>query len=91
MMPESVCEAGLEPRIGRSVSLDHAAELLGVSRRTISEESILVRRPRDHQGAGRERLISAGSRGDRLYGGAGANTFLFQKPEQSPPGDWTSS
>ncbi len=27
--------AGLEPRIGRSVSLDHAARLLGVSRRTI--------------------------------------------------------
>jgi excisionase family DNA binding protein len=26
---------GPEPRIGRSVSLDHAAELLGVSRRTI--------------------------------------------------------
>ena len=25
----------IEPRIGRSVSLDHAAELLGVSRRTI--------------------------------------------------------
>ena len=25
----------LEPRIGRSVSLDHAAQLLGVSRRTI--------------------------------------------------------
>lgn len=25
----------VEPRIGRSVSLDHAAELLGVSRRTI--------------------------------------------------------
>ena len=24
-----------EPRIGRSVSLDHAAEILGVSRRTI--------------------------------------------------------
>jgi excisionase family DNA binding protein len=34
-MPESVVEAGFEPRIGRSVSLDHAAELLGVSRRTI--------------------------------------------------------
>ena len=33
-MPESV-EASFEPRIGRSVSLDHAAELLGVSRRTI--------------------------------------------------------
>ena len=30
-MPEN----GFEPRIGRSVSLDHAAELLGVSRRTI--------------------------------------------------------
>jgi excisionase family DNA binding protein len=28
-------ERSLEPRIGRSVSLDHAAELLGVSRRTI--------------------------------------------------------
>ena len=28
-------EDGFEPRIGRSVSLDHAAELLGVSRRTI--------------------------------------------------------
>jgi excisionase family DNA binding protein len=27
--------AGIEPRIGRSVSLDHAAQLLGVSRRTI--------------------------------------------------------
>ena len=25
----------VEPRIGRSVSLDHAAQLLGVSRRTI--------------------------------------------------------
>ena len=35
MMPESVSEAGFEPRIGRSVSLDHAAELLGVSRRTV--------------------------------------------------------
>ena len=28
-------ESGLDRRIGRSVSLDHAAELLGVSRRTI--------------------------------------------------------
>lgn len=34
-MSESVSEAGFEPRIGRSVSLDHAADLLGVSRRTI--------------------------------------------------------
>jgi len=32
---EQVTEHSLEPRIGRSVSLDHAAELLGVSRRTI--------------------------------------------------------
>jgi excisionase family DNA binding protein len=32
---ESVSEPGFEPRIGRSVSLDHAAQLLGVSRRTI--------------------------------------------------------
>jgi excisionase family DNA binding protein len=28
-------ERSFEPRIGRSVSLDHAAEILGVSRRTI--------------------------------------------------------
>lgn len=34
-MRESSFEAGSESRIGRSVSLDHAAELLGVSRRTI--------------------------------------------------------
>ena len=26
---------GFEPRIGRSISLDHAAQILGVSRRTI--------------------------------------------------------
>jgi excisionase family DNA binding protein len=32
-IPEPTMEVG--PRIGRSVSLDHAAELLGVSRRTI--------------------------------------------------------
>jgi len=32
---EQLTEQALEPRIGRSVSLDHAAELLGVSRRTI--------------------------------------------------------
>jgi excisionase family DNA binding protein len=34
-MRESSTEADAESRIGRSVSLDHAAELLGVSRRTI--------------------------------------------------------
>jgi excisionase family DNA binding protein len=32
---ERVPDPGFAPRIGRSVSLDHAAELLGVSRRTI--------------------------------------------------------
>jgi excisionase family DNA binding protein len=32
---ETPRDADFEPRIGRSVSLDHAAELLGVSRRTI--------------------------------------------------------
>jgi len=30
-----VSEPGFESRIGRSVSLDHAAQILGVSRRTI--------------------------------------------------------
>ncbi len=32
---EGLSEPGFEPRIGRSVSLDHAAQILGVSRRTI--------------------------------------------------------
>ena len=32
---QSGIERGFEPRVGRSVSLDQAAELLGVSRRTI--------------------------------------------------------
>jgi excisionase family DNA binding protein len=32
---ERAPEGSFEPRIGRSVSLEHAAELLGVSRRTI--------------------------------------------------------
>jgi excisionase family DNA binding protein len=32
---DTVSVAAFEPRIGRSVSLDHAAQLLGVSRRTI--------------------------------------------------------
>ena len=32
---ENGSDTGFEPRIGRSVSLDHAAQLLGVSRRTI--------------------------------------------------------
>jgi len=32
---ESAPASGFGPRIGRSVSLDHAAEMLGVSRRTI--------------------------------------------------------
>jgi excisionase family DNA binding protein len=39
MMPENATDQmatpGVEPRLGRSVSLDHAAEILGVSRRTI--------------------------------------------------------
>ena len=32
---DQVSGMGSEPRLGRSVSLDHAAEILGVSRRTI--------------------------------------------------------
>jgi len=34
-LSESAPEQILEPRIGRSVSLEHAAQLLNVSRRTI--------------------------------------------------------
>jgi excisionase family DNA binding protein len=34
-LPAMMSETEFEPRIGRSVSLDHAAQLLGVSRRTI--------------------------------------------------------
>ena len=35
MGSQTACSQGFEPRIGRSVSLDHAAALLGVSRRTV--------------------------------------------------------
>jgi len=35
MSTETVALRDPEPRVGRSVSLDHAAEILGVSRRTI--------------------------------------------------------
>ena len=34
-MSDQMTAPGFEPQLGRSVSLDHAAELLGVSRRTI--------------------------------------------------------
>jgi len=34
-VPQTQSESSIEPRIGRSVSLDDAAALLGVSRRTI--------------------------------------------------------
>jgi excisionase family DNA binding protein len=33
--PGATTDSEFEPRIGRSVSLDHAAQLLGVSRRTV--------------------------------------------------------
>jgi excisionase family DNA binding protein len=33
--PAATSDPEFEPRIGRSVSLDHAAQLLGVSRRTV--------------------------------------------------------
>jgi len=35
VVQESNTESGLSPRIGRSVTLDHAAQLLRVSRRTV--------------------------------------------------------
>jgi len=35
MVSAETLQEPFEPRIGRSVSLDHAAQLLGVSRRTI--------------------------------------------------------
>jgi excisionase family DNA binding protein len=35
MSSQQAVQTEFEPRIGRSVSLDHAAEILGVSRRTI--------------------------------------------------------
>ncbi len=35
MAIEGMADLGFEPRIGRSVSLDYAAQMLGVSRRTI--------------------------------------------------------
>jgi excisionase family DNA binding protein len=34
-LPSNLNLVGTEPRLGRSVSLEHAAQILGVSRRTI--------------------------------------------------------
>ena len=67
--------SGFEPRIGRSVSLDHAAELLGVSRRTIYNRIREGRLQTIRTLGGSQRVLldsvqrtSAGSRSDSPLG-----------------------
>jgi excisionase family DNA binding protein len=54
MSPET--KSSFEPHIGRSVSLDHAAELLGVSRRTIYNR-IRENRLRTVRAGGSQRVL----------------------------------
>ncbi len=66
-MAESVCEAGFEPRIGRSVSLDHAAELLGVSRRTIYNRIREGRLQTIRTLGGSQRVLVGSVQDDRIH------------------------
>jgi excisionase family DNA binding protein len=63
-MPEYVSETSFEPRIGRSVSLDHAAELLGVSRRTIYNRIRDGRLQTIRTIGGSQRVVLDGAQGD---------------------------
>lgn len=68
-MPESVSEISFEPRIGRSVSLDHAAELLGVSRRTIYNRIRDGRLQTIRTVGGSQRVVLDSVRDDRSHAG----------------------
>ena len=86
-MGVSAPENGFEPRIGRSVSLDQAAELLGVSRRTIYNRIREGRLQTIRTIGGSQRVLL-----DSVYEGGGANPSVGpDKPGASGPGGRTSS
>ena len=64
---ESVTESGFEPRIGRSVSLDHAAEILGVSRRTMYNRIRDGRLQTSRTLGGSQRVLLDSVQGDRSH------------------------
>jgi excisionase family DNA binding protein len=68
-IPERASENGFEPRIGRSVSLDHAAELLGVSRRTIYNRIREGRLQTIRTLGGSQRVLVDSVEGNRGQGG----------------------
>jgi excisionase family DNA binding protein len=65
-------ECGFEPRIGRSVSLDHAAQLLGVSRRTIYNRIRDGRLQTIRTRGGSQRVLLASVEGFRDHAGLAA-------------------
>ena len=71
-MPETQMETNTEPRIGRSVSLDDAAALLGVSRRTIYNRIRDGRLQTIRTPGGSQRVLSARCRTPRPVGVAAA-------------------
>ena len=77
-------ETGFEPRIGRSVSLDHAAQLLGVSRRTIYNRIREGRLQTIRTLGGSQRVlldsVSADSRASDAGRSPGPETFLNRRP-----------
>ena len=76
-MAVSASENRFEPRIGRSVSLDHAAELLGVSRRTIYNRIREGRLQTIRTIGGSQRVLV-----DSMYG-MGANDSDTSRPDHA--------
>ena len=73
---ETAREVGFEPRIGRSVSLDHAAELLGVSRRTIYNRIREGRLQTIRTLGGSQRVLIDSVQEDRSHGCGHASAAL---------------
>ena len=81
---------GFAPRIGRSVSLDHAAELLGVSRRTIYNRIREGRLQTIRTLGGSQRVLIDSVHGESRGGAAIARgPARTRTVEPTPPGDWS--
>ena len=78
---EHVMEPFDEPRLGRSVSLDHAASLLGVSRRTIYNRIRDGRLQTVRTIGGSQRVLLQSVFGSARLTGSPDRTVLTPKPE----------
>src|SRR5438552_2337908 len=86
-LPDKSPDPGLEPRIGRSVSLDHAAELLGVSRRTIYNRIREGRLQTIRTLGGSQRVLLESvqeMRGDRDRSGVGSGSAASPSTNSAP-------